>query len=265
MPRNEDENPNPGRIIETRFVMAALGDASAVRVLTAEEAQIAARKLLGGNDQAERLEAAMRERGLLPSTARARAYTPFSKVLGRSKLVVVVPYNSSDSKSSLVGGVGVSEGEPPSGIIVELKNLQIANIITLDVIGGELVINEISAKELIAQGPKPYVDTKYDRGNLERHLTADQSAVIAHEAFKVLLFDDHSSLVHSTSDLRELVHNAPLVSAIAELQYMRLEGITFSPDVSCCSCCCCCWGSCSSCSATATKYVNQFYEQHPLP
>src|SRR5208337_4669647 len=192
--------------------------------------------------------------------SRAVAYAPFSKARSGPKLVGVVPYAAADRESPLVGGVGFSDGEPASGVIVELRANKIAKIMTVDFIGGKLVERTMAAEELIEEGPRKFVEKNFKRGSLERELTVQTSAGIATDAFRALLFDEHSAMIHSPSDMRELAYSAPLVSAIAELQYMRLEGITFSPDTSCCSCCCCCWGSCSSCSATSSRYVNQMYD-----
>ena len=248
-------------VIETRFIAAAFSGVPAVRALTPEESQICARRMLADAKGAKEIDNAMRQRGLVGMVSRARAYTPHSRTRGCTKTVVVVPYTSTDPDATVVGGIGVSEGEPVSGIVVELRGTQIARFTTLDMIAGALVEREISAKELIAEGPRRFVEDQYPRGALPRDLTIDTSASIASDAFKVLLFDDHSLMVHTQADLRKLVFNAPLVSAIAELQYMRLEGLTTSPDGSCCCCCCCCWGSCSSCSAVSTKYVNESYRQ----
>jgi len=247
--------------IEERFIASAFSNVPAIHALKREEAQVCARKLLGDSKGSVEIDQAMRKLGLVGMVSRARAYAPFSKTRGCPKNVAIIPYSSTDKESTLVGGLGLSDGEPASGVVVELRGSKIENFITFDFIGGELVQQRIGAKELIAEGPRHFVDKKYKRGNEPRNLTIDDSATMANDAFRVLLFDEHSSMIHTASDLRDLAFNAPLVGAIAETQYLRLEGITFSPDVSCCSCCCCCWGSCSSCSATATKYVNQFYDQ----
>jgi len=81
------------------------------------------------------------------------------------------------------------------------------------------------------------------------------------ESFNQLLRDEYSSAIYTQEDIRDLIHNVPIISAIAELQHMRLMGMTHSPGTSCCCCCCCCWGSCSSCSAVSTRYVNEKYIQ----
>jgi hypothetical protein len=256
----EGEDLKNHSAVVSRLLAAYFPGVPAAKRLTPEEAQIVARRMVENAKGAQEIDQAMRKRKLIGMASRAVAYSPFSKARGGCKLVAVVPYSAIDPDSRLVGGVGFSEGEPASGVIVELREAIVANLTTIDFIGEQVVEREIPVHELVAEGPRKFVDDKYRRGNLERDLTVDTSASIAGDAFSVLLFDEHSAMIHSPSDMRTMAFNAPLVSAIAELQYMRLEGITFSPDTSCCSCCCCCWGSCSSCSATATRYANQFYD-----
>jgi hypothetical protein len=248
--------------IDARFICCAFPSATAIKALTPEEAGLVARRMLGSARGAKEIDREMRKRGLLPMAARARAYSPFSKSRASLKLVAIVPYNSTDADSDCVGGVGLSEGEPASGVVVDMRAGLIETVTTIDFIGGKIVERKISARELAQQGPRRFPeDEKFKRESLTPDIPVDTSTGMAADAFKVLLFDDHSSMVHSQADIRKMIHQAPLVSAIAELQYVRLQGLAMSPGESCCCCCCCCWGSCSSCSATSTKYVNQVYQE----
>jgi hypothetical protein len=263
--QQDDGTQPPQPLVVTRLIQIALPGASAIKALTAEESQIVARHLLTDAKGMKEVDLAMRRHGLVGMPSRARSYAPFSKTRGRTKHVAIVPYSSSDPDSKLVGGVGVSEGEAVTGTIVEMRGTQILSVTTLGIQGGKLVEEKILARELLAEGPQKFVNKRLQRGKLERDLTVDTSMAIAGDAFRALLFDEYSTMIHSPSDLRELAYGAPLVSAIAELQYRRQEGLVHSPDGSCCCCCSCCWGSCSCCSATSTKYVNEAYRQSLMP
>jgi hypothetical protein len=252
-------------ILESNLLARAASPGPALRAHSVEESQMIARRLYAkdtskeGTGSAKEIDAYMRKQGLIPMMSRACAFSPTNRVTGNTKQIAIVPYTSPTPDSDQVGSVGISDGEPASGIIVQLKANQIVNFITVDFLGGKLDEQKIGTAELIASGPQKFVNRKYKRGNLPRDLTQDQSSSVAGAAFQALLFDQHSTMIHTAGDLRRLVHNMPIVTAIAELQYMRLEGVTFSPDVSCCSCCCCCWGSCSSCSAVSSHFVNESY------
>lgn len=253
----EGGGEQPQTLIISHVLSSAFGHAPALRPMSAEESQVCARRMLETARGGPEIDEAMRSHRLVPVVLRARGYTPFSKAKGTPKAVVVVPYNSSDEKSDVVGGIGLSEGEPTSGVIVHLENQRVREFVTLDLIGGKLVQNKHSTKELIATPARKFADANLEREAGERHLTVDQSAGVAGDAFRMLIHDEYSRSKYTDSDVRRMVNDAPLVTAIAEMQYMRLEGLTLSPGTSCCSCCCCCWGSCSSCSAASSKYLSE--------
>lgn len=252
-------------ILESNLLARAASPGPALRAHSVEESQIIARRLYAtdtskeGAGSAKEIDAYMRRHGLVPMMSRACAFSPTSRMTANTKQIAIVPYASSTPDSDHVGGVGISDGEPASGVIVELKANQIVSFITVDFLGGKLDEQRISTADLIASGPEKFVNRDYKREDVQRDLTQDQSSSVASAAFQALLFDQHSTMIHTAADLRRLVNNMPIVTAIAELQYMRLEGVTFSPSTSCCSCCCCCWGCCSSCSAVASHFVNESY------
>lgn len=245
MPDGAD-GPSLPADVERRLMSALRGEA-AVRPLTPEEARIAAKRLMSESRGFEEVDAAMREQGLVAMVGRARGYTPFSRTSASCKLVVIVPYSSTDRDSELVGGLGLSEGEPASGVVTRLEDNRVADVATFDLLEGEFVRRRFEREELLRTPPEELREDRH-RGDETPDLDRSVTAGMAADAFKVLLFDEHSSLVHDPEDQREMVYDLPLVSSIAELQYVRLEGLSASPDVSCCSCCCCCWGSCSSCA-----------------
>lgn len=257
---NPSDPSNPHNVVDTSFTVPRLGSAAALRAHTQEEAHIIARKLHGTSLGATEIDQYMRSQGLVPMINRSRAYSPVSATKRLPKHVGIIPYTPTHPDSTVVGGIGMSDGEPASGIIVHLKGNAIATITTVDFLGGNLITKNIDAHDLLLSGPKKFVEPGWKRGHLPRDLNHEHSSSIASDAFHGLLFDQHSTLVHTPADMKDLVHLTPVVTAIAELQYMRLEGAIFSPDVSCCSCCCCCWGSCSSCSAVASHYVNESYQ-----
>jgi hypothetical protein len=206
----------------------------------------------------DEIDGAMRRRGLVRMSARARAYAPFSRTRGRPKVVTLIPSTPTDPKANIVGGVGMSEGEPANGVIATLQGTKVTKFTTLDFLEGKFSEREISVADLQAQPLERLVEER-KRGSLEPDLTIDHAGGAAVDAFRVLLVDEASTAVHSAADIRGLIHNTPVVNQIAELQFLRAKGLSASPDVSCCSCCCCSWGSCSSCSAVSTHYLNSTY------
>jgi hypothetical protein len=246
------------RSIEQRLVSAAYQGHIAVRAYGLEESQIAARKQFVKARGATEIDAAMRQRGLLRMANRARTYAPFSKVLGRPKVISIVPYSSPDPNAKVVGAVGFSEGEPASGVVVELAGTKIVNFVTIDFMQGKLGIRRFAAQDLTRHGPGRLVERKV-REPGPRDITIDISSSISNDALRALLVDQYSAAVHTPDQIAQFLHNAPVVSSIAELQFMRLQGLTSSPGTSCCCCCCCCWGSCSSCSAVSNTWVNPSY------
>jgi hypothetical protein len=246
------------RAVEERMIERLFSGAPAIRPLLPREAAVAARKALASARGAKEVDTAMRQRGLVRGLSRARAYTPFSHSLGLPKLIVIIPYTSTDPKSPYVGSIGISHGEPANGVIVQVEGQRVTTVTTLDFMEGKFSERRFNADELIKAGPEKAVERK-KRGNLEPDLAVESSEAIGANAFQVLLHDEHSRAVHTPDELRALIHNAPIVTTIAELQHMRLRGLSASPDVSCCSCCCCCWGCCSCCSAVASTYVNEQY------
>jgi hypothetical protein len=249
---------DPTKTIEQRFLNSAYKSHPALRALSFEDAQALAIRATKEARGAKEVDNALRKRGLVSNVTRARGYTPFSPFTQGVHHVSVVPYTSPDPKSDLVGSVGISDGEPSSGVVVQLKDNQVINIWLYDFVDGKLVERTIPPDELMKSGPQKFNET-WDRGPANPNLRTETASAIAVDAFKSLLVDDYSSLIYSEEDVRQLAHVAPVISAISELQYMRHLGTPTAN--SCCCCCSCCWGSCSSCSATAATYVNNTYYQ----
>ncbi len=263
----EDVTPGPGGAPESISELARLLVGSAatdrealrsIKALPAEHAQLVARRMLGETRGVPEITEGLAKRGLVRSISRARAYTAFSHTLASTKTVTVVPFNSGDKKSPHVGGLGLSDGQPANGVVVELDGTRIVRFTTLDFIDGKYSEKDFEVSDLVAKGYEAHVEER-ERGVVEPHLPIDASVNIATNAFRVLVSDDHSLAVHTAGQVGEFMHQLPIVSMIAELQYSRLRGLAASPDVSCCSCCCCCWGCCSSCSAVSSAYVNPSY------
>jgi hypothetical protein len=254
------EEPVAGalRAIEERLIESALAGAPAIRPLPHSEALVAARKALAEARGFKEIDAAMREAGLVRGSGRARAYAPFSYTRGVPKLIAIIPYTSPDPKANRVGAIGLSHGEAANGVIVELEGTRVSSFTTLDFMEGKFSRRQLKTDDLVRGGLEKHVERKR-RGSLEPDLGPEVAAAVSANAFQVLLHDEHSRAIHTPDELKALIHNAPLVTMIAELQHMRLRGLSASPDTSCCCCCCCCWGSCSSCSAVATAYVNESY------
>jgi hypothetical protein len=207
---------------------------------------------------AREIDDGMRRRGLVGALARARGYAPFSRTRARPKSISIIPYSSPDPQSRFVGGLGISEGEPASGVIVELDGTAVVKVTTLDYIGGEYSEREIPVTELVGSRLETLIERR-EREQLDPDISVDTASRIALNAFNVLLTDEHSQMVHTREDIQGLIYNAPVVNLIAELQYMRSIGVAASPGTSCCCCCSCCWGSCSTCSAVSTAYLNRGY------
>jgi hypothetical protein len=249
---------DPTKEAEQRFLAGAFKTDAAVKALSHQEAgALASRAVKEARGFAE-VDHALRSRGLVSNMTRARGYTPFSTKKNAVHHVSVIPYTSPDPKSQLVGTLGISDGEPASGVVTEIVNHQVTQIWIYDFIGGKLVEKVVPAKELAASGPAKFNDPG-PRDSGHENISSHTSASIAMDAFKSLLIDDYTSVIYSLDDIKQLAHTAPVVSAIAELQHMRHLG---TPTANaCCSCCTCSWGCCSSCSATASTYVNNSYYQ----
>jgi len=243
----ESESGFPLSMQLERRLLSTLRGEAALRTLTREEAQVAARRLMAESRGVQQVDGALRERHLLPMVSRARGYAPFSRATGRAKVIVVVPYSSPEREADVVGGIGLAEGEPASGVMTRLDDQRVVAVTTFDLLAGEFVTREFARDELLRTN---LGDLREDlpRGEEPPDFDRTLSETIATDAFQVLLFDEHSSSVHTPDEQNKMVHDLPLVSSIAELQYLRLQGLSASPDVSCCCCCCCCWGSCSSCA-----------------
>jgi hypothetical protein len=245
---NPELDPSrPPSQIEQRFVTMVFAGNPAVRSLMPDEARVAARRLEAETRGVREIDRMMREEGLVAVRRRARGYTPFSRKRARPKTVVVIPYNSPRRDSNLVGSLGLSEDELASGVIVRLEDARVESITTLDLIQGELTRREFSRDEVLTEDLHALRE-ELERGDEPPDVPIDTSTDIASDAFKGLLFDDDSTMIHGRQVQSAMFKDAPLVGRIAELQYRRLQGLTASPDVSCCCCCCCCWGSCSSCA-----------------
>jgi len=230
-----------------RRLLSALRGEAALRALTAEEAQLAARRLMAESRGFDEVDRAMRERRLLPMVNRARGYAPFSRARGKPKLIVIVPYSSPEKDADVVGGVGLSEGEPASGVVARFEGQRVAAFTTLDLLAGEFVTRDFGRDELLRSNLEGLRED-LQRGDEGPDFDRTLPAALAADAFQILLFDEYSSSVHTADEQSNMVHDLPLVTSIAELQYLRLQGLSASPDVSCCCCCCCCWGCCSSCA-----------------
>jgi hypothetical protein len=244
------------RQLQERFVAESLSGSPAIRPLPAEEAQAHAARALKETRGAKEVDEAIRGRGLAPMVVRARAYAPFSYTTGRVRMVCVVPYTSPDRTSPLVGTVGISEGEPASGVVVEMAGAAVTRATIYDFIGGRLIEKAVPAADLLRDGPKKFVE-RWKREKVEPNLPAETAMEIGRHAFQTLLIDDFASIVYSEDDVRQLAHNAPVITALAELQHMRHLGVPTAD--SCCCCCTCSWGCCSSCSAVADSYLSPAY------
>jgi hypothetical protein len=253
-----EEETELTRLLVSRAAAACGGGMRSIKALPSEHAELVARRAVAESRGAPEIMKGLAERGLVRSFDRAKAFTAFSHTLANTKTVAIVPFSSPDKKSPLVGGLGMSDGQPANGVVVELDGTSVVRFTTLDFLEGEYSEKTFEVADLVAQGPEAHVEER-ERGAVEPHLTVDASAHIATHAFRVLVTDDHSRAVHTAGQVGEFMHQLPIVSMIAELQYSRLRGLAASPDVSCCSCCCCCWGCCSSCSAVSSAYVNPFY------
>lgn len=230
-----------------------------IRALPPGQSELVARRLFDETHGASDVANGMSERGLLRSFERSLAFTAFSYSLAATKTVTVIPFSSPDPHSVYVGGLGISEGQPANGVVVELQGTRLVRFTTLDFLEGEYSERTFELADLMGGDIDAYVEER-DREAIEPHLPVSDSINLSTHAFRVLVTDDHSLAVHSADDVGEFMHQLPIISMIAELQYQRLRGLhTHSLTMSCCSCCCCCWGSCSSCSAVSSAYVNHAY------
>jgi hypothetical protein len=242
--------------IRDRFVAERLAGVAAIRALPPEEAKLHATQALKNTRGSDEVDKAMRSQNLAPVIDRARVYAPFSRATSRVRMVCVIPYTSGDHKSHLVGTVGISDDEPVSGVVVELKEKSVVRATLFDYIGGKLVQKTVVAQDLLREGPKKFVE-RWKRDKIEPHLSIETAQSVSRDAFQSLLIDDYASLVYTEEDVRQLAYNAPFVTAIAELQHMRHLGVPTAD--SCCCCCTCSWGCCSSCSAISESYLSHRY------
>lgn len=245
--------------IQDRFLQAAFGGNPALRGHNSEESQLIARNLLSKALGIQEIEAAMRQRGLLSTLTRAKAFSPFSRKAVGPRTIAVVPYVSPDPTATLVGGVGLTdtEGEPASGIVVRLADkTRVVEITSLDFIGGRLVTRTIPAAELIQGGLEKFVEDT-PRTPIEPVHTIDTAGLVSSEAYQALIIDDFAKSIYTAAEIQQLAHNAPLVTAIAQLQHMRHLGVPTA--ASCCCCSTCSWGCSCSSSAMASGYVNHSY------
>lgn len=251
--------PGPAELAKLLVGSTAAGDAlRSIKALPVEHAQLVARRALGEARGAPEISQGLAARGLVRGIDRARAFTAFSHTLANTKTITVVPFSSSDKNSPHVGGLGLSDGQPANGVVVELDGTKVVSFTTLDFMEGKYSEKTFQVADLVSKGTDAHVE-ELARGAVAPHLTVDASTSIATGAFRVLVSDEHSLAVHSAAEVADFMHQLPIVGMIAELQYSRLRGLAASPDVSCCSCCCCCWGCCSSCSAVSSAYVNSSY------
>jgi hypothetical protein len=245
--------------VQDQFLQAAFSGNPAVRGHNSEESQLIARRLLTAALGAREIEEAMRQRGLLSMLTRAKAYSPFSRKAAGPRVIAIVPYVSPDPAAAVVGGVGITDsaGEPASGIVVRLADkTKVVEITTLDFIGGQLVVRTIQAAELIQGGIEKFVEDS-PRTPTEPVHPIDTAALVAGEAYHALIVDEFAKSIYTMGEIQQLAHNAPLVSAIAQLQHMRHLGVPTAQ--SCCCCSTCSWGCSCSSSAMASGYVNHSY------
>ncbi|MDQ4067799.1 MAG: hypothetical protein M3114_09465, partial [Thermoproteota archaeon] len=246
----------------------ALPASPAIKVLTVEESRIHARKIFGETKGVNLIDEAMRKRGLVRGLERSKGYSVFSRKLLNQKAITIIPYSSPDPKSEFVGGLGLSDERPPSAVIVQLSGTRIFRFITLDIRDNELVEKEFDTSEFLK---KPLFEFAREEAIVSNEtisqpdLEVDNSIDVASNAMKVLVTDEHSSLIHSPEEIRDLLSNDGITRSIAEFQYLRKKrppDSTGDGTYACCCCCCCCWGSCSSC-AVATNNLNKRYTLIP--
>ena len=238
--------------VDERLLSQGFAGDAAVRALSAEESRLAAYQAHEEARGVKEIDERLRRFELQPAFDRAKSYAPFSRTTGRVRMISIIPYNGSQRDAKYVGGMGISDGEPASGVVVRMDGTKVAEIHLLDYIGNKVVERKIDPGELSQQSPRHLVED-WKREPTTPNLPSSTSTAVAGHAFRSLLFDDYSALVYTGEEVRSLIYNAPIVSAIAQLQHMRHLGTPTA--TSCCCCCCCCWGSCSSCSAIASEFV----------
>jgi hypothetical protein len=250
---------DPNGTIQDRFLQAEYPSNPALRAHSAEESQIMARNLISKSPGFAEIEAAMRQRGLLSMPTRAKAFSPFSRKAAGPRSIAIIPYVSTDPASTLVGGVGLndSDGEPASGVIVQLtQKTKVVEITTLDFYNGQLVTRVIRTDELIQGGIEKFVE-EATRVPTEPVHSIHTAGLVSSEAYHALIVDDFAKSIYAMGEIQELAHNMPLVTAIAHLQHMRHLGRPTAQ--SCCCCSTCSWGCSCSSSAMASGYVNPAY------
>jgi len=237
--------------IAQQFVTSAFPSNPAIRALPVHEAIQHASQVIKSAPGATAIDQAMRQRGLVGMTTRAKAYAPFSQTVNRVRMVCVIPYTSTDPKSTLIGGVGISDDEPASGIVVQLENLAVTAITALDFVNGKLVEKMIPPSQLLASGPEPFVETDWPRDAAKvPNLTVSVATSVAGDAYGGFLNDEYASRIYNQEQVRQLAQLGPLITSIAELQHMRHLGVPTA--ASCCCCSTCSWGCSCSSSAMST-------------
>jgi hypothetical protein len=250
---------DPISTIQDRFLQAAFSSNPALRGHSSEESQLIARNLLSKMRGVREIEAEMRQRGLISTLTRAKAYSPFSRKAVGPRVIAIVPHVSPDPAATLVGGIGLTdtENEPASGIVVRLADrTRVVEVTALDFIGGRLVTRVMPAAELIQGGLEKFVEDT-PRTPIEPVHTIDTVGLVAGDAYSALIVDDFAKSIYTAAEIQQLAHNMPLVMAIAQLQHMRHLGVPTA--ASCCCCSTCSWGCSCSSSAMASGYVNHSY------
>jgi|GEM_PF-4977838 len=263
MPNNGEQLTNAdlqglARWLMNRILAAGGEPVRSIRALPREQSALVARRAFAEARGAEDVARGMATRGLVHSFERAIAFTAFSQGLAAVKTVTIIPFSSPDPKSPHVGSLGISDGQPANGVVVELQGTRLVRYTTLDFLEGTYSERTFEVANLVGEGIGAHIEER-ERGAIEPDLPVDDAVSISTHAFRVLVTDDYSSAVHSPDQLGEFMFQLPIVGMIAELQYQRLRGLASSPDTSCCCCSSCCWGSCSSCSAVSSAYVNPAY------
>ena len=197
--------------------------------------------------------------GLHPAEDVARVYEVTNVATGAPKTITIVPYHPKDRSQNITGSVGISEGQPASGVSVKLDGTAVASITTHDVLFGKLVVRTFSPEQLTG-GIRPLVERNLPRDqSVTPSISVEDAASLGDRTFRSLLAGERAQGVYSPEQVRGFLADAPMVRLIAQLQYARHRGLTMSPGNACCCCSCCCWGCCSCSSAVSSRYLSEKY------
>jgi hypothetical protein len=198
--------------------------------------------------------------GLHPAEDVARVYEVTNVATGAPKTLTIVPYHPANRSQNIVGGVGISEGQPASAVSVQLNGTTVQSITTHDVLFGKLVVRTFTPAQLASGGVERFVERNLPRDrSVTPSITVQDAAGLGVRTFRSLLAAEQAQGVYSPAQVRGFLGNTQTVGLIAQLQYARHRGLTMSPGNACCCCSCCCWGCCSCSSAVSTRYVSEKY------